>query len=320
MTRAASGGERPPNARPTHVFIVGTGRSGTATIADLLSAPPGCVVEHEREPKLLTEVSDYLAGRIEPGEMAELLSRTRNPEAIGGERLSGEANQRLSFVLGPLAEAFPHARLVWLLRDGRTAVASMHHRGWYHPREPEVRSPVVRGWATTRVAGDAVGDVAPDEWERLDAFGRCCWYWSYTGRVIAASSGRLPLLRVKLEELAERRLDLAAFLGVAELASAAVPRSNASSSGRPTSWRLWSPRQRATFARLCGPVMDEHYPGWRDELTLAVHQHAAALAARGLLALRSGLASATRPLRTRIGLVRRQSGPAATPGRRDVGV
>jgi hypothetical protein len=144
------------------VFVVGTGRSGTRTLAALLSSASGCRVVHEQDPPLLAEVCDHLAGRLSRRQMTDVLRRTRSVETIGGERLSGEANQRLSFVLPALAEAFPTARLVWLIRDGRTTVASMHHRKWYHPRETVERPGAVRSWAIHRLRGDEVGDLSGD--------------------------------------------------------------------------------------------------------------------------------------------------------------
>jgi hypothetical protein len=291
---------------PTHVFVVGTGRSGTTTIASLASRVPGCVVDHEREPKLLEEVTRYFEGRLQHHELIELLQRTRNPEAIGGTRVAGEANQRLSFVLPALAEAFPQARLVWLLRDGRDAVASMHHRGWYDLRETERGPRATRDWARTRVRGDVVGDLTTAEWEALDAFGRCCWYWSYTNRLIAADADRLgvTILAVKLEELERALPDLASFLGVEELAALSVPKANIASSGKPTSWRLWSRRRRAVFERLCGEVMDVHYPGWRGQMAFGFRGTLLAGGLGGILQLRGGLASKTWRLRARIGLAR----------------
>ena len=39
--------------RPAPLFILSTGRSGTTSIANMLSAVPGVVIVHERRPKLL---------------------------------------------------------------------------------------------------------------------------------------------------------------------------------------------------------------------------------------------------------------------------
>jgi hypothetical protein len=252
--------------RPVRVFVVGTGRSGTMTLADLLSSVPGVTVEHEHEPKLLAEITEYAEGRLEHERMVELLRSTRAPAELGGELISGESHNQLSFVLPALAEACPDARIVWLIRDGRAVVASLGGRNIYHPRELELRTPGTEEWALTRIRGDAVGDVSGERWYELDAFGRCCWYWGYTHRTIARELGRLPLesMRVRLEDLPSIWPDLRDFCTLPASAVADLPHANRSARA-PMAWQHWSKAQRTVFRDLCGAVMDEHYPGWEQD-------------------------------------------------------
>jgi hypothetical protein len=291
----------------TQVFVVGTGRCGTASVAALLSALPGANVVHEASPRLLREVQASLRGARPRHELVDLLRRTRDPAVIGGSRLSGEANQRLSFLLPALLEAFPSARIVWLLRDGRDAVASMQHRLWYHPREVALRSRGARPWATYRIQGDETGDLSSATWARLDRFARCCSHWSYANRLIARETARLsaPVLPVRIECLRESLPALWSFLDLRAPLPVSLPRANAASGGRPPAWRLWSRRERATFASLCGAIMDRHYPVWKDEMRWSPSQEVAALLGRELGALRSFLRVRSRPLRARVGLVRK---------------
>jgi hypothetical protein len=288
------------------VFVIGAGRSGTATLAQWLSAVPGGRVAHEHEPPLLAEVSDFYAGRLGRAELVAILRTTRSTTALGGARLSGEANHRLSVLLPLLAEAFPAARIVWLVRDGRQAVASMWHRKWYHPREAEERPPAVGRWVEHRLRGDATGDLSAEAWAALDAFGRCCWYWSYTHRAIERDLAcvQLPSLKLRIEDLDAQQDELAAFLGITGLLPRAVPRANSATGGPFLSWREWSPRQRAVFRRECGAVMDRHYPGWEAGMSWTAAQELSAAVARGLHRAAVTLASRTRPLRKSLGLTR----------------
>ena len=288
------------------VFVVGTGRSGTATIAALLGGVPGCRVVHELTPPLLAEVTAFHRGVLHHRELVDLLRRTRQPGAIGGTTLSGEANQRLSFVLPALAEAFPHARIVWLLRDGRDAIASMHHRLWYHPRESSLRPPAVRPWALNRIQADQVHDLPRETWARFDRFARCCWYWSYTNRLIEQDGARidLPVLALRLERLGESLPALWSFLGLDGPLPARLPHRNPASAGRPLGWRLWSPRQRETFRRLCGPTMDRFYPGWEAEMRPNARQGVGVFLRREMRTIGALVTARSRPLRARVGLVR----------------
>ena len=293
----------------TQVFVIGTGRSGTTTLARWLSTPAGCHVGHEQEPLLLAEVTDYLSGRLSHADLVALLRATRSTAALGGECLSGEANQRLSFVLPALAEAFPAARLVWIVRDGRTAIASMWHRRWYQPREAEERPAAVQPWIQHRLRADQVGEMSTAEWEALDGFARCCWYWAYTNRHIERDLARLqlPALCVRIEDLDLRREELVAFLGSAAFLPRQLPRANEATGGTPLPWRAWSPSERATFRRLCGPVMDRHYPDWEASFTWTASEEIGAALARSWYGLKLEAASRTRTWRARFGLTRGRS-------------
>lgn len=288
------------------VFIVGTGRCGTASLAALLSAIPDGRVVHEITPQLFSEVNASFRGTLSRSALVELLRRTRDPASIGGSALSGEANQRLSFVLPALAEAFPHARVVWLLRDGRDAVASMQRRLWYHPREMALRSRGARPWALHRIQGDDTGDLSPDAWTRLDSFARCCWYWSFTNRLIDHERVRLslPVLPIRIERLGEVLPELWSFLELRAPLPVKVPHLHSASGGRSPGWRLWSPRQRAAFRAHCAMVMDRHYPDWAATMQWSVPQEVSAFLGRQNGALRSLIRVQTRPLRARMGWVR----------------
>lgn len=283
----------------TQVFVVGTGRSGTATLAALLDGVPGCRVAHESSPLLLDEVTAFLRGTLAHRDLVDLLRRTRQPDVIGGTTLSGEANQRLSFVLPALTEAFPGARIVWLIRDGRAAVASMHHRLWYHPREATLRPPAVRPWAENRISADQVDDLPREAWARLDRFARCCWYWSYTNRLIERVRSQLavPVMSLRLEDLAGSVPALWSFLGLSVRPPERLPHANPASGGSPLDWRLWSRRQRRVFEQLCGPTMDRHYPGWRAGTSLSPGDEVRAFFVREAHALRTLVTVESRRLR-----------------------
>ena len=284
------------NGRPRQVFVLGTGRSGTTTVARFLSAVPGCRVVHELEPILLRETIAYLTGAMSHDEMVDLLRRTRSPEVIGGERLSGESNQRLSFLLPALAEAFPSARYIWLIRDGREAVTSIRRRKWYHRREAEVRHPDMIEWASTRVQGDQVGEMPAEQWAELAPFSRICWYWSYTNRLIPrqAATLNLSLLQVRLEDLATAADGVKAFCGLPDAATPPVPIANMTPAHKRRSSDDWTRGERREFERLAGVVMDEHYPDWREYLKLGLARESRILTHRAWRTLRHPLRSRRR--------------------------
>lgn len=241
-------------SRSTKIFfVVSTGRSGTTTMAHVLSALPGVQCVHEQEPFLVREAWEYLAGRIHNDYLVERLQATRGPSANG--KIWGESNQKLSFMTRPLAQAFPQAKFIWLVRNGADVVASFEHRRTYRRTRGE--------WNVYRPSGDVAGDVPPDEWRRMSPFAKCCWYWAFTNRRIKEDLGEAgrPWMLVRLETLATQLTALGRFLGTCVPASFDVPTANPNR-GTVTQWRYWDRIQRREFRHHCGQMMDELYPGW----------------------------------------------------------
>jgi hypothetical protein len=121
-------------------FVVSTGRCGSKSIADLLNASPDCVCVHELEPRLISEATAYLYGDLRHEEAVTLLRSTR-PSTRNGKQF-GESNHKLSYLIPAINAAFPDAKFVWLVRDGRRTVESMYKRGWYRGESSGLRGQV----------------------------------------------------------------------------------------------------------------------------------------------------------------------------------
>lgn len=255
---------------PSYVFVLGTGRSGTTTFARDLSACDGCSIVHEADPPLLVEVTRRLSGSMTGSEMVDLLRKTRGGERLGQERVRGESNQRLSFILPEVTKAFPKAKYIWVIRDGRDVVASTLHRGWYGPldafrakREPE-------SWSAHRITAPLVGEADENVWAAWSPFRRTCWYWSYTNRTVAREIDRLGLacLAVTLREIDANWNEITNWIDVPNKSGQRRPPANEARPrrlrglARPQRWQEWSMRQRRVFTDVAGDVMDEHFAGW----------------------------------------------------------
>jgi hypothetical protein len=252
----------------TMYFVVSTGRSGTKTLATLLSLTGGCVCMHEPFPQLIMESSAYRYGTISDVELLDLLRETRSPHVDGS--IYCESNQTLSLIIPLLSEAFPEARFLWLIRNGLDMVASAYAKQWYsghsenHDRYEDC-PPIERAWIDGRIRGDQCGDMSPDAWRRLDRFRRCCWYWDYVNRTIEDdltqyAANRFELLR--LEDLNERLPELLSWMGLKATITPVAKRTNVGKR-KPYPWTEWSDAQRAAFEATCGELMDRLYPAWR---------------------------------------------------------
>ena len=189
------------------VFVLGSPRSGTTFLAESIGSVPGFVD--------LSEVAAVKAAvpelaRMPVDEAADRLRRTLAvTRAVGLVRgLRGvEQTPETAFIAPALVRAFPQARLVHMLRDGRDVVCSLLEKGWLRG-----------GREGGDDAGLAYGDharfwVEPD---RLDEFRtasearRAAWVWRAYVSAIRAS-GTTPYA-VRYEAMATDPVGTAAGL------------------------------------------------------------------------------------------------------------
>lgn len=254
-------------------FALSTGRAGSRTLAAILSQSATCTCLHEPHPQLIEESARYRYGELETKELVRLLRASRREAE---DRVYGETSNRLALVVPVLREAFPEARYVWLVRDGRDVVSSAVQRGWFDTGRSDYPP---NEWERWRLRGDLVADVSEADWASWTAFRRVCWLWAYTNRLIEhdlADGGVERPRIVRLERLPDELDGLADHLGI-ERGDWIVGRLNARGAesevaplervnvvDRVWGWQDWTAEQREDFEALCAPVMDALYPEWCD--------------------------------------------------------
>ena len=249
-------------------FVVTTGRSGSTTLARTLDRVERIHAVHEPDPNLVVESCGLRSGTLTKDEVKAVIRQTRSPEVQG--KVYVESNQTLALLIPELAQLFPDARFIWLVRNGMDVVASTYQKQWYtghsenHERYEDSNA-IERAWIDGRVRGDRVGEMSEAEWEALDRFERCCWYWGYVNRVIDEdlqrhASGRFYTLR--LEDLERELAKLIDWMGFNVPDPPGVTRDNIAKRV-PCHWTQWSAEQREAFGRQCGTGMDRFFPVWR---------------------------------------------------------
>lgn len=249
-------------------FIVSTGRSGTMTIARVLFQINDCVCLHEPSPELILESSAYRYGDFSKKKLKEVLLNTRKSSVNGS--VYCESNQTLSLIIPVLAETFPEARYIWLIRNGLDVVASTYQKQWYtghsenHDRYEDC-SPIEQAWIDGRIEGHRCSDMSTDEWNKLDRFGRCCWYWGYVNRIIEADLSKYSAGRFKLLHLEELNVELPKIICWMGLKATIYPTAKCHNVAKrsPYHWTMWTEQERATFDYWCGNLMNRFYPAWR---------------------------------------------------------
>lgn len=249
-------------------FIVSTGRSGTTTIARTLSLLQDCTCLHEPEPALILESSGYRYGTCPESDLRKTLLETRSARLNGS--IYCESNQTLALIIPILADVFPPARFIWLMRNGLDVVASAYQKQWYsghsenHDRYEDC-PPIEKAWIDGRIEGDRCGAMSVEEWKTLDRFSKCCWYWNYVNTLIehdlkTYAPDKFKLLR--LENIETDLTDVVSWMGL-DVSVVPLPRKHNVAKQQPYHWSEWTADERQTFTSQCGNLMDRYYPEWR---------------------------------------------------------
>jgi hypothetical protein len=189
------------------VFVIGCPRSGTTFLGNSIGSCLGFVDLGEVAPfKAALPRLTGLAPSDAAPQIRRILATTRRLALVGHLR-AVEQTPEAAFVAPALTEAFPEARLVHIVRDGRDVVCSLLERGW-----------LSRGRSGVDDAGAAYGSgarfwVEPErhaEFEAASDTRRAAWAWRRY--VTAALAAPAPVTQVRYEDLATRPADVAAEL------------------------------------------------------------------------------------------------------------
>jgi hypothetical protein len=250
-------------------FVLSTGRSGSVSIARMLSQHPEVVCHHEPRPQMIRLSAELAHGLKIPAQVEqELRAVFCDSSVFPADRVYGESDQKYWNLATLLAGMLPRSRFVWLIRDGRDVVASTYGQAWFpdaeRPGDP-VSPELYERWLYYRLHGAACKAFTPQAWEALGLFEKNCWHWAYVNAGIESVLSALSperWRRVRLEELERQAAELFRFLGVAPV-PAAVEQENRATYA-VTRWQQWSGAERRAFEQWCGEGMDRWYPGWRD--------------------------------------------------------
>jgi hypothetical protein len=246
--------------RAACLFVLSTGRTGTALLTRLLSMSPQVDSFHEPAPN----PRDYYASSFshccqEPARFARILRDLRGSR-IGVSRLRGriysETSNRLTFFAPAICVALPRAKWIHLHRHPGGVIRSGMRSGWYDGHKFDMYK---------IVPGEE--DPHYKMWRTWDAFAKTCWFWNAaneyalrfseevgTERVLSVSYGEL----IRSDANAARRIF--DFLGVPTPSDGAIQqtlsiRVNHKSDGYFPPYSEWTEQHRATLVSITGETM-----------------------------------------------------------------
>jgi hypothetical protein len=176
------------------VFVVGSPRSGTTFLAGAIGSLPGFVDLGEVAP---VKAAVLELASLEPEEAARRLRRilavSRRVGLVGSAR-AVEQTPETAFLVRAIRIAYPDARVVHIVRDGRDVVCSLLEKPWLRREQARSDDAGVPYGAYARFW------VEPDRREEFESASdarRAAWVWrSY---VTAAREG--DALEIRYEEV-----------------------------------------------------------------------------------------------------------------------
>ena len=229
--RGATFGERFGRLDDRLVFVIGSPRSGTTFLASAIGSLSGFVDLGEvaalkaAVPEL-AELEPHAAAR----RMRRILGMARRVGLVGAVR-AVEQTPELAHVVRIIPLAYPEARIVHIVRDGRDVAGSLLDKPW-------LRS----GRGRSDDAGLAYGSYARfwvepdrrDEFETTTDARRAAWVWR---RYVTAARSAEDALEIRYEQLTQSPETVASELGrhlgvPVEGLAAGLDRAHAGSVGR----------------------------------------------------------------------------------------
>jgi hypothetical protein len=195
--RGASLRERVGRLDDRLVFVVGSPRSGTTFLAGAIGSLAGFVDLGEVAP-VKAAVPELAA--LEPEEAARRLRKTlavaRRVGLVGSVR-AVEQTPELAHVASIIPLAYPQARVVHIVRDGRDVVCSLLEKPWLRPEQAKADD---AGIAYGSYARFWVEPERRDEFERVSDARRAAWAWRRY--VTAARTMQPAALELRYEAIA----------------------------------------------------------------------------------------------------------------------
>lgn len=249
------------------LFVLSSGHSGTASIAQMLDQHPEIDCKHERLKQgkhraVVIPVSVNIAHRVTPEKFAlpQYSINMINQERKTFNGVWAESNWRTFNMVNEIKRAWPNAKFIYLTRDGRASVAARSiHGGYYDPHHPHAH----HLHQLHPLNGFLIGDMGADEWDQMGQFEKLCWMWGYVTRTIIRQVQNVPHIKVDISAIGDQEIwkQIHSMIGL-PYHPVSVVHTNKKNSNPANRFQAWTPKNREMFKKWCKSEMDILYPGW----------------------------------------------------------
>jgi hypothetical protein len=177
------------------VFVVGSPRSGTTFLAGAIGSLPG-FVDLGEVPPLKAAVPELasLSPRDAARRLRKILGVARRVGLVGAVR-GVEQTPELAHLVDVLPLAYPDARIVHLVRDGRDVVCSLLGKPWLRPAERRADD---AGISYGSYARFWVEPDRRDEFAAVSDARRAAWAWR---RYVSAARTAPSVIELRYEQM-----------------------------------------------------------------------------------------------------------------------
>lgn len=157
------------------VFVLSTGRCGTLYLSKILDTIHQVDVYHKPKPELIYyskyAYENYLKYNEIIGKIFDAARYEYIQESYLRKRIFIETNSRITYFACAIAEMFPKAKFIHLVRNPADFVRSGIRRNWYGSNDVH-----------------SLGRIEPinntNLWNKMSQFEQICWLWNETNEFI----------------------------------------------------------------------------------------------------------------------------------------
>ncbi len=245
------------------VFIVSTGRTGTKFFAEFFNLFPHILALHEPKPDFLKVAVKYAQNKIDFNKAVKIIERNRRIFYKDIKRQNCniyiESNNRFFSLLKPLKKAFPEAKIIYIVRDGRNYVSSGMSRQWYKPQDKQ-----------TRLRADMFyDDKFYNKWKKMSRLEKIAWRWQKKDSFIYNDFKDIDdAIKIKFEEIFNTQkkdgiYKINRFIGIDDeitkkyLNLFGDKKININKKKYPK-WQKWDKKDKINFDKIAAKNMKKH--------------------------------------------------------------